>query len=71
MLAGLVRASLAPTALIAATIVYAGFPAGRLVGLVLDGRPSGAILAALAAELAIAALLALAFLPRRPAIRAA
>lgn len=64
MLAALRRPGLRRPALIAAAIVYAGHATGRLVGLAMDGPPSGAILAALAAEIAIALWLARAFLPR-------
>jgi hypothetical protein len=63
MLAGLRRAALAPAALTVALIVYLAFPAGRLLGIALDGWPSAGILGALAAELAIAALLLVAFRP--------
>jgi hypothetical protein len=65
MLAGLRRPALRPMALIAAAIVYLGYPLGRLVGIAMDGLPSGEILAALAVEIAVAFALAAAFLPRR------
>ncbi|MFO6463493.1 DUF4345 domain-containing protein [Jannaschia sp. KMU-145] len=65
MLAGLRDAAMRPTALIAAAIVYLGYPLGRLVGIAIDGLPPSEILAALAAEVAIALWLAFAFLPRR------
>lgn len=67
MLAGLRHTALRPMALIAAAIVFLGYPLGRLVGIAVDGRPSGAILSALAAEIAVALWLAAAFLPRRAA----
>jgi hypothetical protein len=67
MLAGLRLAALRPMALIAAAIVYLGYPLGRLVGIAMDGLPSGEILAALAVEIVIALWLAAAFLPRRAA----
>ncbi len=65
MLAGIVRRSLREVALAAALVVFLGFPAGRVVGLVLDGMPSAGIVAALAFELAVAALCLLAFRPGR------
>ena len=64
MLAALRRADLLPVALIAAAIVYVGFPIGRLAGLALDGLPSGKILAAFVAEVVIALWLAWAFRQR-------
>ena len=63
MLAGVVRQSLSKVALVAALVVFLGFPAGRIVGLALDGIPSTAILAALVFELAVAALCLFAFRP--------
>lgn len=65
MLAALPRPALAPAGLAAALVVYLGFPAGRLVGLMVDGIPSAGILGALAIELAIAALVVSAFRRRR------
>jgi hypothetical protein len=65
MLAGLVRQSLSEVALVAALVVFLGFPAGRIVGLALDGMPSAGILAALVFELAAAALCLFAFRPAR------
>lgn len=65
MLAGLVRQSLSAVALVAALVVFLGFPAGRLVSLALDGHPSTGIVAAFAFELAVAALCLLAFRPWR------
>ncbi|WP_298432572.1 DUF4345 domain-containing protein [uncultured Jannaschia sp.] len=65
MLSGLRDAAMRPTALVAAAIVYVGYPLGRLVGIAIDGLPPAEILAALTAEIAIALWLALAFLPRR------
>ncbi|WP_238367200.1 DUF4345 domain-containing protein [Mesobacterium pallidum] len=63
MLAGIVRARLAPIALAASLTVFLGFPAGRVVSLALDGLPSASVLAVLGAELAIALLLLAAFRP--------
>lgn len=65
MLAGIVRTSLGTVAFVAAFVVFLGFPAGRLVGLFLDGVPSAGILAALVFELAIAALCLVAIWPAR------
>jgi len=64
MLAGILRATLARTSVVAALIVFLAFPAGRLVGIVADGMPSGGILGALILELAIAALCLAAFRQR-------
>ncbi|WP_425049424.1 DUF4345 domain-containing protein [Psychromarinibacter sp. S121] len=61
MLAGIVRRALAQVAVMLTLIVYTAFPAGRLLGLALDGMPSGGILGALAVEVAIAALCLFAF----------
>jgi hypothetical protein len=68
MLAGLRHAKLRATALVSAAIVYAGYPLGRLIGIAMDGLPSGEMLAALAVEVALALWLAGAFLPRRAAL---
>lgn len=65
MLAGIVRQSLSQVALVAAFVVFLGFPAGRIVGLAFDGMPSVGILAALVFELAVAALCLFAFRPGR------
>ncbi|WP_425070999.1 DUF4345 domain-containing protein [Sagittula sp. S175] len=65
MLAGLVRSSLRDLALAAALLVFLAFPAGRIVGLVLDGMPSAGIMAALVFELTVAALCLFAFRPTR------
>lgn len=63
MLAGLRRGAPGPASVAAALTVFLAFPAGRLVGIVLDGMPSPGILAALVLELAIAALCLVAFRP--------
>lgn len=65
MLAGIVRQSLSEVALVAALVVFLGFPAGRIVGLAFDGIPSAGIIAALAFEVTVAALCLFAFRPRR------
>ena len=61
MLAGLVKPALRQAAVVAALTVFLAFPAGRVLGIVTDGMPSGGILGALALELAIAALCLVAF----------
>lgn len=61
MLAGVVRSAWMPAALVAALVVYVGFPTGRLVELVADGAPSAPILGALAIEIVIAASVVFAF----------
>lgn len=61
MLAGLWRTRLAGLAIAATLIVFLAFPAGRLIGLAVDGLPSDGIIAALALEVAIAMLCLFAF----------
>ncbi|MCS0172344.1 DUF4345 domain-containing protein [Vibrio alginolyticus] len=61
MLAGLFYHPLSKTSIIAAKIVFFAFPVGRVIGILTDGMPSEAVLAALAVEIAIAALLFVAF----------
>lgn len=61
MLAGIVRPGLKQVAVVAALTVFLAFPAGRIIGLLTDGMPSGGILGALVLELAIAALCLVAF----------
>lgn len=65
MLAGVVRAAMAPIALSVALIVYLAFPAGRIVGIFIDGMPSGSVIGALVFEVIIAGLLLAAFKPTR------
>ena len=67
MLAGIVRAAMAPIALAVALAVFLAFPVGRIVGIVMDGMPSGSVIGALAFEIIIAALLLVAFKPARTA----
>ena len=67
MLAGIVRAAMAPIALAVALTVFLAFPVGRIVGIVMDGMPSGSVIGALAFEIIIAALLLAAFKPTRTA----
>jgi len=61
MLAGIWRAAMAPVSKAIALTVFLAFPAGRLVGLVVDGLPSSGIIGALAFELAVALLCVIAF----------
>ncbi len=64
MLTGIVRRAMSQAAIGAALTVFLAFPAGRVVGLVIDGMPSSGILGALALELALAGLCLLAFFHR-------
>ena len=61
MLSGVFRATMAPSALAVALTVYLAFPVGRIVGIVMDGMPSGSLIGALAFEIIIAGLLLAAF----------
>lgn len=61
ILMGLRRPALLPVSIAAALTVFIAFPAGRLVGLAVDGMPSGSIIGALVVELVIAALCLAAF----------
>ncbi|WP_300530797.1 DUF4345 domain-containing protein [uncultured Mameliella sp.] len=61
MLWGIWNSAMRQVAQVAALTVYIAFPAGRLVGLLVDGMPSGGILGALAFEAGIAVLCLLAF----------
>lgn len=61
MLLGIRRHAILPVAMAAALTVFIAFPAGRLVGIAVDGMPSGNVIGALVAELAIAALCLAAF----------
>ncbi|MEP4196830.1 MAG: DUF4345 domain-containing protein [Aliishimia sp.] len=61
MLLGIWRSALAQLAVSATLIVFLAFPAGRLIGLVVDGMPTSGIIGALLLELAIAALCLFAF----------
>lgn len=61
MLAGIVRPAMRQAAAVAALTVFLAFPAGRILGLFADGKPSGGILGALVLELLIAALCLFAF----------
>ena len=61
MLRGIWRQTALPVAMAAALTVFIAFPAGRLFGVVVDGVPSGSIVAALIVELVIATLCLAAF----------
>ena len=61
MLLGIWRQAILPVAMAVALTVFSAFPVGRLVGLAVDGMPSGGIIGALAVELIIAALCLAAF----------
>lgn len=61
MLLGIWRRAILPISVAVALTVFLAFPAGRLVSLVVDGMPSGSVIAALVVEIAIAALLVAAF----------
>ncbi|GAA6202913.1 DUF4345 domain-containing protein [Aquicoccus sp. SU-CL01552] len=61
MLLGIWRHAILPVAVAVALTVFIAFPVGRLVGLAVDGVPSGSVIGALAVELIIAALCLAAF----------
>jgi len=61
MLLGIRRHAVLPIGMAVALTVFTAFPAGRLVGLALDGMPSGSVIGALVLELVIAALCLAAF----------
>lgn len=69
MLLGIWIRTFLPISIAAALTVFIAFPAGRVVGMAMDGMPSGGIVAALFIELAIAGLCLVAFRQRlgRPA----
>ena len=64
MLAGIVRSALTQASITAALIVFLAFPAGRLIGWLLDGTPSNSVIGALLIELVIAGLCIFAFRKR-------
>ena len=64
MLAGVVRAAMAPIALAVALTVYLAFPVGRIVGIFMDGMPSSNVIGALVFEVVVAGLLIAAFRTR-------
>lgn len=57
MLAGSVRLRFADLGLTVGTVVYGGYGVARLVGIVMDGLPSGSLLVATLIELVLAGLL--------------
>ncbi|KEO50987.1 DUF4345 domain-containing protein [Thioclava pacifica] len=61
MLLGIRQQAARPVGMAAALTVFIAFPAGRLVGLAVDGMPSGNVIGALVVELIIAALCLAAF----------
>lgn len=61
MLSGIWRSAMAQLAVAATLIVFLAFPTGRLIGLAVDGVPSGGIIGALVLEVAIAVLCIVAF----------
>ena len=61
MLVGIWRSAMAQLAVAATLIVFLAFPMGRMVGLAVDGVPSGGIIGALVLEIAIAGLCIVAF----------
>ncbi|MGC9418651.1 MAG: DUF4345 domain-containing protein [Rhodovulum sp.] len=61
MLLGIWRHVILPVSMAAALTVFIAFPVGRLVGLAVDGMPSGSVIGALVVELIIAALCLAAF----------
>lgn len=64
MLLGIWKSALAHLAVAATLIVFLAFPAGRFIGLAVDGVPSLGIISALILEVAIAALCLFAFRKR-------
>lgn len=61
MLVGIWHRAMAPVSRIMALAVFIAFPSGRLIGLGLDGAPSGPIMGALVFELSVAGLCIAAF----------
>ncbi|MEM9432824.1 MAG: DUF4345 domain-containing protein [Pseudomonadota bacterium] len=61
MLAGIWRSAMVELAIAATLIVFLAFPAGRVLGLAVDGMPSEMIIGALILEITIAALCMFAF----------
>ncbi|WP_138422343.1 DUF4345 domain-containing protein [Maritimibacter alexandrii] len=64
MLLGIWRQPMLLPAIVSALTVFIAFPVGRLVGLAVDGMPSGSLVGALLFELLIAALCLAAFRQR-------
>lgn len=61
MMLGIWRQAILHVAMAVALTVFIAFPTGRLVGLAVDGMPSGSVVGALVVELVIAALCLAAF----------
>ncbi|SDH91723.1 DUF4345 domain-containing protein [Lutimaribacter saemankumensis] len=61
MLMGILRPAMAAVSKAASLTVFLAFPAGRLIGLAIEGLPSTGILAALVLELGVAMLCLVAF----------
>lgn len=61
ILLGVWRSALAQLAMTATLVVFLAFPAGRVIGIALDGLPSTGIIWALILEIAIAVLCLFAF----------
>lgn len=70
MLAGIWRTAIAQVSKAVALTVFIAFPAGRVLGLIVDGWPSTPILAALIFEVAVAALCIVTFSGRFAPARA-
>lgn len=64
MLVGLVRSAFSHVSIVSALTVFLAYPAGRLVGLLVDGIPNGSILGAFLIEVVIAGLCLFAFRAR-------
>lgn len=64
MLLGIWRHTTLTVAMTAALTVFIAFPAGRLIGIAVDGLPSSNVIGALVIELVIAALCLAAFRQR-------
>ena len=61
VMAGLFVRSLARISMTIALVIFIAFPVGRIIGIVADGMPSESVLAALAIEVVVGALLLAAF----------
>ncbi len=67
MLLGAFRLALRSLALATSLMVFSAFTGGRILSLLVDGRPGSGVLLALLIEATIAALCLLVFLRQRPA----
>ena len=61
VMAGLFIQSLTKTSIAIALVIFLAFPVGRVIGIMADGMPSESVLAALAIEIVVGALLLVAF----------